>query len=178
MAAATAPGGGLIIRATFDSSVTRSANAAAIEGAVKRAIAVYETLFSDRFTIYILFRYATTRPNDTPLATQTSQRATGFIICRIGIPTLTRSKPTRRHAMTPRPTPHCRALHYRLTLPYPVPMAERSEVRPIRLCLLMEEWPRAGLMMASLRSNRAHDGSSTGQLPRDGMTLNWLSSTR
>ncbi len=70
MAAATAPGGGLIIRATFDSSVTGSANAAAIEGAVNRAIAIYESLFSDQFTAYILFRYATTRPNGTPIATQ------------------------------------------------------------------------------------------------------------
>jgi hypothetical protein len=70
MTATTAGGSGLIIRATFDSSVTRSANAAAIEGVVNRAIAVYESLFSDQFTVYILFRYATTRPNGTPIATQ------------------------------------------------------------------------------------------------------------
>jgi hypothetical protein len=40
MAAATAPGGGLVISATFDSSITRSANAVAIEGAINRAIAI------------------------------------------------------------------------------------------------------------------------------------------
>jgi hypothetical protein len=60
-------GAGLTINATFDSSITNNANAAQIEAAVNRAIAIEEALFSDRVTIPILFRYATTGPGGSSL---------------------------------------------------------------------------------------------------------------
>ncbi len=58
---------GLIINATFDSSIIGNPNAAAIEAMINRAVAIYESLFSDPVTIQILFRYATTAPDGTPL---------------------------------------------------------------------------------------------------------------
>ena len=63
----TAPTTGLIINATFDSSITGNPNAAAIEAMINRAISIYESLFGDPITIQILFRYSTTAPNGTPL---------------------------------------------------------------------------------------------------------------
>jgi hypothetical protein len=57
---------GLIIHPTFDSSITNNPNAAAIEAMINRAVAVYESLFSDPITIQILFRYSTTAPDGTP----------------------------------------------------------------------------------------------------------------
>ena len=71
MAAATEPTTGLIIHATFDSSITGSPNAEAIEAMINRAIGIYESLFSDPVTIQILFRYATTSPDGTPLPPHT-----------------------------------------------------------------------------------------------------------
>jgi hypothetical protein len=65
--ATTVPTTGLIIHATFDSSITGNPNAAAIEAMITRAISIYESLFSDPITIQILFRYSTTWPNGTPL---------------------------------------------------------------------------------------------------------------
>jgi hypothetical protein len=67
MMATTVPTTGLIIHATFDSSITGNPNAAAIEAMVNRAISIYESLFSDPITIQIYFRYATTAPDGTPL---------------------------------------------------------------------------------------------------------------
>jgi hypothetical protein len=67
MMATTVPTTGLIINATFDSSVTGNPNAAAIEAMINRAISIYESLFSDPITIEILFRYATTAPDGHPL---------------------------------------------------------------------------------------------------------------
>ena len=67
MVAGTVPTTGLIIHATFDSSITGNPNAAAIEAMINRAISIYESLFSDPITIEILFRYATTGPDGTPL---------------------------------------------------------------------------------------------------------------
>ena len=67
MTGATVPDTGLIIHATFDSSITGHPNAAAIEAMINRAISRYESLFRDRMTIHIRFRYATTAPNGTPL---------------------------------------------------------------------------------------------------------------
>ncbi len=58
---------GLIIHATFDSSITTNPNAAAIEAMINRAISIYESLFSDPITIQISFRYSTTSPDGTPL---------------------------------------------------------------------------------------------------------------
>jgi hypothetical protein len=68
MTATTVPTIGLIIHATLDTSITGNTNAAAIEAMINRAISIYESLFSDPITIEILFRYATTAPNGTPLA--------------------------------------------------------------------------------------------------------------
>jgi hypothetical protein len=67
MAATTVPTTGLTIQATFDTSITINPNAAAIEAMINRAIAIYESLFSDPITIHILFRYGTTAPDGTPL---------------------------------------------------------------------------------------------------------------
>ncbi len=67
MTATTVPTTGVIIHATFDSSITGNANAAAIEAMINRAVSIYESLFSDPITIQILFRYATTSPDGTPL---------------------------------------------------------------------------------------------------------------
>jgi hypothetical protein len=69
----TAAGGtevtaGLTIHATFDGSITNNPNAAAIEAMINRAIAFYESLFSDPITVQIRFRYANTGPDGTPLA--------------------------------------------------------------------------------------------------------------
>jgi hypothetical protein len=58
---------GLVIHATFDSSITSNPNAAAIEAMINRAISIYESRLSDPITIQILFRYATTAPDGTPL---------------------------------------------------------------------------------------------------------------
>src|SRR5882724_9679692 len=66
--ATTTASSGLIINATFDGSITSNPNAAAIEAAINRAIAIFESLFSDRLTIPILFRYSTTGADGSPLA--------------------------------------------------------------------------------------------------------------
>ena len=71
MAATTVATTGLIIHATFDSSITSNPNAAAIEAMINRAISIYESLFSDPITIQIFFRYSTTAPDGTPLSAGT-----------------------------------------------------------------------------------------------------------
>jgi hypothetical protein len=58
---------GLIINPTFDSSILTDPNSAAIQAMINRAIAIYESLFSDPITIQILFRYSITAPNGDPL---------------------------------------------------------------------------------------------------------------
>ena len=70
MTATTEAPTGLIINATFDSSITGNPNAAAIEAMINRAIAIYESLFSDPTSVQILFRYATTWPDGTLLPEQ------------------------------------------------------------------------------------------------------------
>jgi len=65
--ATTTASSGLIINATFDGSITSNPNAAAIEAAINRAIAIFESLFSDRLTIPILFRYSTKGADGSPL---------------------------------------------------------------------------------------------------------------
>ena len=67
MTATTTPATGLTIHATFDSSITNHYNAAAIEAMINRAISIYELLFTNPITIQILFRYAPTAPDGTPL---------------------------------------------------------------------------------------------------------------
>src|SRR2546428_12365433 len=73
MTATTTSGAGLIINATFDTSITNKPNAAAIEAMINQAIAIYESLFSDPVTVSILFRYSTTQPNGAPLGTGIAQ---------------------------------------------------------------------------------------------------------
>jgi len=58
---------GLIINATLDSSITTNPNAAAIAAMVNQAVAKYEALYSDPIAVNILFRYATTDPDGSPL---------------------------------------------------------------------------------------------------------------
>src|SRR4051794_25846575 len=54
---------GLVINATFDSSITSSGNSAALTTMINQAIGTYQALNSDPITVSILFRYATTAPN-------------------------------------------------------------------------------------------------------------------
>lgn len=58
---------GLTIDATFDSSITTSPNAAAIESMINQAVAIYESLYHDPIRVSILFRYSKTQPNGTAL---------------------------------------------------------------------------------------------------------------
>ena len=67
IAITTEPTTGLTIHPTFDSSITGNPNAAAIQAMINRAIAIYESLFSDPITIHIRFRYATTAPDGSHL---------------------------------------------------------------------------------------------------------------
>ena len=66
-AATTEATTGLIIHATFDSSITGNSNSAAIQATVNHAISIFESLVSDPITIEIRFRYATTEPNGDPM---------------------------------------------------------------------------------------------------------------
>jgi hypothetical protein len=71
VAVTSTSGGGLVINATFDSSITGNVQSAQIEAAVDSAIGVYESLFNDPISVSLLFRYATTRPDGTtPLPAQ------------------------------------------------------------------------------------------------------------
>jgi len=67
MTGATVTGSGLVISPSFDSSITNNQNVAAIEAMINRAIAIYESLFSDPITVSILFRYSATKPNGKAL---------------------------------------------------------------------------------------------------------------
>jgi VCBS repeat protein/fibronectin type III domain protein len=75
----TVPTVGLIIHATFDSSIINNPNAAAIEAMINRTIAIYESLFSDPITIEILYRYSPNAPNGTPLPAGTVSRSDSVI---------------------------------------------------------------------------------------------------
>jgi hypothetical protein len=59
---------GPIIHPTFDCSILSDPNSMAIQAMIMRAIAIYESLFSDPITIQILFRYSTTGPAPCPSA--------------------------------------------------------------------------------------------------------------
>jgi len=67
MTAATAITSGLVINPVFDSSITSNPNSAAIQATITKAIAVYQSLFSNPITISILFRYSTTTPTGAPM---------------------------------------------------------------------------------------------------------------
>jgi Alpha-galactosidase, CBM13 domain len=60
--ATTQPGAGLTIIPTFDCSILSDPSSLAIQAMIMRAIAIYESLFSDPITIQILFRYSTGGP--------------------------------------------------------------------------------------------------------------------
>jgi hypothetical protein len=60
--------GGLTINATFDSSITGDVNSAAIQAMINNAIGIYQTMFDDPIIVSILFRYATTNPDGSPLS--------------------------------------------------------------------------------------------------------------
>src|SRR5262249_38121465 len=62
-----ASGGALVITPMFDSSITGDPNAAAIETMITNAVNVFESQLNDPITVTILFRYATTEPDGTPL---------------------------------------------------------------------------------------------------------------
>ena len=66
MSAATTTTSGLVINPTFDSSILQNPNSAAIQSAINRAIAIYQSLFNDPITVFILFRYSDTKPNGNP----------------------------------------------------------------------------------------------------------------
>src|SRR5438105_6354735 len=80
--AATTSGPGLIINATFDTSITRNPNAAAVEAMINQAVARFESLFSDPITVSILFRYSTTDPRGSPLGSGTLAES-NFVIYTI-----------------------------------------------------------------------------------------------
>ena len=83
MSVTTVATAGMIIHATFDSSITNNPNAAAIEAMINRGISIYESLFSDPITIEILYRYSTTAPDGTPLPQGTLSQSDSVIY---GIP--------------------------------------------------------------------------------------------
>src|SRR5262249_30093455 len=62
-------GGGFVMHVSFDDSITNDPNAAAIESAVVAAAGMYVSLVPDRITVSIRFRYATTKPDGSPLGT-------------------------------------------------------------------------------------------------------------
>jgi len=80
MTGATATGTGLVISPTFDSSITNNPNAAAIEAMINRAIAIYESLYSDPITVFILFRYSTTRPDGTPFGSSNLIAVSDYVV--------------------------------------------------------------------------------------------------
>jgi hypothetical protein len=65
--AATTTVSGLVINPTFDSSITSNSNSAAIESMITQSIALYQSLFGDSVTVEMLFRYANTEPDGTPI---------------------------------------------------------------------------------------------------------------
>src|SRR6202140_1859428 len=80
MTGETATGSGFVISPTFDSSITNNPNAAAIEAMINRAIAIYESLSSDPITVFILFRYSTTKPNSTPIGSTSQIALSNYVV--------------------------------------------------------------------------------------------------
>ncbi|HEY2102282.1 MAG TPA: fibronectin type III domain-containing protein [Chthoniobacterales bacterium] len=67
MAGTTASGAGLVINATFDSTITTNPNSVVIQSMITQAVSIFENLFSDPITVSILFRYSTTAPDGSPI---------------------------------------------------------------------------------------------------------------
>ena len=80
MSGTTATGSGLVISPRFDGSITNNPNAAAIEAMINRAIAIYESLYSDPITVFILFRYSTTKPNGTPIGSSNLIALSNYVV--------------------------------------------------------------------------------------------------
>ncbi len=59
---------GLVIHPTFDTSITGSANSAAIQASINRAISAIENLYNDAITVQIRFRYSTVNPDGSPIS--------------------------------------------------------------------------------------------------------------
>jgi len=78
--ATTAASSGLIINATFDSSITSNPNSSAIQAAINHVIAIYESLFADPVTVSILFRYSSTRPNGTAIANVNQIALSNYVV--------------------------------------------------------------------------------------------------
>src|SRR5262249_14831399 len=75
--AATGP----IIQPTFDCSVVNDPSSVAIQDMIMRAIAIYESLFSDPITIQILFRSSTGGPAPSASATPSPSGTPSPIAC-------------------------------------------------------------------------------------------------
>jgi hypothetical protein len=58
----------IIITPTFDSSITTNPNSAALQTDINNAVALYESIFTDNINVSILFRYSTTAPDGSALA--------------------------------------------------------------------------------------------------------------
>jgi hypothetical protein len=58
---------GLVITPTFDSTITNDPRSNAIQAMIISAIQRYQALFADPITVSIRFRYASDRPDGTPL---------------------------------------------------------------------------------------------------------------
>jgi len=71
MVGTTASRAGLIINATFDSSITNNPNALAIQSTITLAVSIFENLFSDPITVSILFRYSASDADGSPLGRAT-----------------------------------------------------------------------------------------------------------
>lgn len=80
MTGTTATGSGLVISPTFDISITNNPNAAAIEAMINRAIGIYESLFSDSVTVFILFRYSTTKPDGTAIGSTAQIALSNYVV--------------------------------------------------------------------------------------------------
>jgi len=78
-AAPAQPSVGLVINATFDSSITSNPNAAAIQAMINQAVAVYQSLFTDPITINLLFRYSTTDAAGSALGSDTLVTRNGVV---------------------------------------------------------------------------------------------------
>ena len=80
MVGRTASGAGLIINASFDTTITSNPNSTVIQATIAQAVSIFENLFSDPITVSILFRYSTTRPDGTPLAGLASSGSVLYIV--------------------------------------------------------------------------------------------------
>jgi hypothetical protein len=69
----------LVIVPIYDPSVESSPFSAQIKATVSKAISVYQSLFQDPITVKILFRYSTTRPDNTPIPPGTVSESLSYV---------------------------------------------------------------------------------------------------